>query len=439
MTPGTGQRPWRILSSALAARAVLALMLLLTISASAQEEPEQSLRIGLILPGSGEAEGTAGMLRDVVAESALMGATFAEEEFGFNAELLGLQLELLTVRADGAEEAREAAEQLLAEEEIFALVGGFDEGSALALAELAEQREIPFLNIGSSGDRLRGEECGRYTFHVEPSAAMYLDALVGWFIRAGFRSWYFVIEDTPEGEALYQRVRWSMRERHFGAREAGRTIVASDEGFDRAVDAVRRSRADVVLLLLQPDSQLAFMEQAEAGAVEAQVTGFPHSAAQTRNFFAASMEAAPGVGAGYRATAWEATLDAYGARELNARFAERWDRPMEPPAWTAYQAIKILFETVSLGGAGNGAEVVEFLESPQSVFDIWKGIGVTFRSWDHQLRQSLFLVDLMPEAESARELVTLVGELPAIYLPRTDPVERLDQLGDLRRESECDF
>ncbi|MEX2541454.1 MAG: ABC transporter substrate-binding protein [Trueperaceae bacterium] len=405
----------------------------------AQEEPAQSLRIGLILPGPDAAEGTAGTLSNAVAESALMGATFAEEEFGFNAELLGLRLELLTVRADGADGAREAAEQLLAEEEVFALVGGFGAGSALALAELAEQREIPFLNIGSSGDRLRNEECGRYSFHVEPSAAMYLDALVGWFIRAGFRSWFFVIEDTPDGEALYERVRWSMRERHFGARETGRAIVASDEGFDGAIEAVRRNRADVVLLLLGPDRQLAFLEQAEAGGVEAQVTGFPHPAAQTREFFAASMEAAPVVGAGYRATSWEATLDAYGARELNARFAARWDTTMEPPAWSAYQAIKVLFETVSLGGAGTGPEVVEFLENPQSVFDIWKGIGVTFRSWDHQLRQSLYLVDLMPEAESRRELVTLVGELPAIYLPRTDPVERLDQLGDLRRESECDF
>jgi len=30
-----------------------------------------------------------------------------------------------------------------------------------------------------------------------------------------------------------------------------------------------------------------------------------------------------------------------------------------------------------------------------------------------------------------------VGELPAIYMPGTDPIERLDQLGDLAAESSC--
>jgi len=36
-------------------------------------------------------------------------------------------------------------------------------------------------------------------------------------------------------------------------------------------------------------------------------------------------------------------------------------------------------------------------------------------------------------------MVSLVGELPAIYMPGTDPVERLDQLGDLRDRTRCAF
>jgi ABC transporter substrate binding protein (PQQ-dependent alcohol dehydrogenase system) len=414
----------------------------------AQEEPAQveqaredkaSLRIGLVLPASGGENRGAAELRSAVAESALMGATMAEEEFGFNAELLGFRLELLTAEAGDAAAARKAAGRLLADEGVFALIGGLADDQALALAEVAEERQVPFLNIGSSDDRLRNQACVRHAFHVAPSAAMYLDALAGWFIRAGFRNWAFVVAETPEGAAHYERIRWSMRQRHFGAREVARVRVAPGAGFEDALNALRRARPQVVLLLLEPERQLEFLERAEAAGLEAEVTGFPHTAAQTRAFFAASAAAAPALGAGYRAVAWEATLDAYGARELNARFAQRWGVPMDYPAWAAYQAIKIVFETVSLGGASDGAAAVRFLESPQSVFDVWKGIGVTFRPWDHQLRQSLYLVDVMAEAEEPRELATLVGELPAIYLPRTEPVERLDQLGDLARESECEF
>jgi hypothetical protein len=78
-----------------------------------------------------------------------------------------------------------------------------------------------------------------------------------------------------------------------------------------------------------------------------------------------------------------------------------------------------------------------------SVLDLHKGIGVSFRPWDHQLRQSLYLVSLNPQAGTGRDLASvqdrarLVGELPAIYMPGTDPVERLDQLGDIARRGVC--
>ena len=172
----------------------------------------------------------------------------AEEEFGSNAELLGMELDVILTTASDVDEAVQAAETLISKG-VFALVGGFGEEQALALSQLAEERQIPFLNIGSSSDRLRNEACHRYTFHIEPSAAMYLDALAGWFIRSGFRRWFFAYEDTPEGEALYERAAWSLKERHFGAREVGRAAVeTATSDFGEAIDAIRRANPEVVLL-----------------------------------------------------------------------------------------------------------------------------------------------------------------------------------------------
>jgi hypothetical protein len=68
---------------------------------------------------------------------------------------------------------------------------------------------------------------------------------------------------------------------------------------------------------------------------------------------------------------------------------------------------------------------------------------MTFRRWDHQLRQSLYLVKINPDATSSLELAamlaraSLVGELPAIYMPGTEPVERLDQLGEIDPSRTC--
>lgn len=394
-------------------------------------------RIGVILPKKIASPNAQTSLIDAVAEAARMGATLAQEELGLNAELLGRELVVETVTAADGDEALAQAERLV-DGGAFALVGGFGV-EAEALSAFAEARQMPFINIGSPSDALRNEACARYTFHVEASAAMYLDALAGWFVRSGFRRWFFVYADDAAGEALYQRARRTLSERHFGAQETGEAAVSPALVEPQAaLAAIERARADVVLMLLEPAEQLEFLRAYEAAGLEPAVTGFPYPAAQTRTFFAASVSAAPRAGVGYRATSWEATLDAYGARELNARFAARWGQPMDPPAWAAYQAVKILYEAALAAGT-EGSALVEYLESPLAVFDVWKGIGVTFRPWDHQLRQSLFLVKIDPEAETAWDLAALVGELPAIYMPRTDPVERLDQLGDLETDSQCDF
>ncbi|GAA6742093.1 hypothetical protein Thermus77359_22810 [Thermus oshimai] len=422
-------------SVSLTRRQVLALggsaLFLRTLEAWAQGE---ALRIGAVLlsrPGS-EWEARA-------VEALRMGLEMARDEYGENAALLGQRLDVVLREARDREVASQEAERLIRQEEVYALVGGLG-GQAEALMGVAERLRVPFLNVGDPSDRLRNEGCRRYAFHLEASAAMYLDALAAWFVQAGFRSWFLVYPEGREGQALYQRARKSLLERHFGAREVGRAVVApARPDFRPVLEALRRTRPQAVLLLLGAEAQLSFLAQYEPLGLPAQVTGFPYPETQTRAFFAASRARARRAGAGYRAVLWEAKLDAYGARELNARFLERYRRPMDPSAWAGYQSVKILYEAAAFGGGPEPARVRAYLENPQTVFDVHKGIGVSFRPWDHQLRQSLYLVKVSPEAQGAWDLATLVGELPAIYRPGTDPVERLDQIGDLRRESRCRF
>lgn len=432
-------------STALRALAALALMLS-TGSVGAQAaagEAAEPLRIGLVVPTPSAlpTDSLAGEAHAAVRRSLLQGAEMAEEEYAQNARFLGGGLELLTQEAVGAEAARAAARTLV-EEGATALVGGYGEGQAAALQEVAEELGVPFLNIGSGSDRLRNEACAPFTFHVAPSDAMYLDALLGWYVRSGFRRWFFVAADDPEGRARLDRVRWGLRQRHFGAREVGRRQVPTEpeafaEALDATIAAIERAKPEVVLLLLDPALQLAFLDHYEETGMEASVTGMPEIAAQTRAFFAASREAAPSAGTGFRATAWEASLDRYGAREINARYLERYGQPMETPAWAVYQTVKILYEAAFIGGARTPQALAGYLAGDAAVYDVYKGIGVTFRPWDHQLRQSLYLVEIDEDAEEAFGLANLVGELPALYLPRTDPVDRLDQLGDLENRSRC--
>lgn len=404
------------------------------------------IRIGVILPLRSGPEMRSTSPHDVVANAARMGAVMGGDEVGANAALLGMKLDVLLASSPDADAATRAAERLVATEDACALVGGFGEDQALAISKVAAARRVPFFNIGTPEDALRGESCNRYTFHVEASAAMYLEALAGWFVRAGHRRWFLVYDATPAGEALYRRFIRGVTANHWGAGEVGKAAIAPGQPtYNKEIQAIQKARPDVVLLLTGAQAQLSFCGQYEAAGIDARITGFPHPPAQTREFYNSLRQAAPKSGAGYRAMLWETTLDAYGARELNNRFMTRWGQPMDPAAWSAYQAIKIAYETAFGAMSLAGADMVAHLEQPATVFDVYKGIGVSFRPWDHQLRQPLYLVKIDANAhdgvdvESRARLATLVGELPAIYKPGTDPVERLDQIGDLKPESRCRF
>ncbi|HEX7004100.1 MAG TPA: ABC transporter substrate-binding protein [Trueperaceae bacterium] len=419
---------------------VTALLLSLSLwaSASAQGVFERPVRIGVILPPAAMEEVPVGEVPATVGQSARLGAQFARDELVHNAALLGIDVDILVEGAEDSEVVQ-VAERLVDEEGAFGLVGGFGREAAVQLSAFAAERGIPFMNIGWPGDELRNEQCSRYTFHVAPSDAMYLDALTGWFVRAGFRRWAFVYEDSDRGRDLYERTRWALEERHFGGREVARTRVsAQDPDWEAALKRLRSGEPEVVLALLDPRQQLEFLARSSEAGDTWQVTGFPHPETQTRSYYEAWVQSAPNDENLYRGSGWEATIDAYGARELNARFRQEMGTPMDVGSWAAYQGVRILYDSAIAARRLDGQALLEYMSSPAAVYDVWKGIGVSFRPWDHQLRQSLFLVHLA-RGEGELPQVTLVGELPALYLPRTDPLERLDQLGDLEAQSECDF
>src|SRR5690554_6189046 len=103
---------------------------------------QDTLRIGLVLPPEGE--GPVGEL----ARDALQGATFAVEEFEFNAMLVNLTLDVQIEHADTAEDAVAAADRLAeGETELAGIAGGFDLETTTALSAWAEEQGIPFLNL----------------------------------------------------------------------------------------------------------------------------------------------------------------------------------------------------------------------------------------------------------------------------------------------------
>lgn len=423
-------------------RRVLLSALLATPALQTQARAKEfNLRIGAILPlGGSLVPDSPNNLYDL-SETALRGLVSGEEDVAQNATLFGHDIKLLTANAPGAEAATRAAERLVSVNGVDVLIGGFTEDDARAIASVAQDTGRLFMNIAADSIALR-DGCNRHCLHLGASAAMYLDALAGWYMRAGFRRWIIVRGQGIEQDIRTTRAKGALEGRHWGA-EILAVLTAVREDFGDVAREIARLKPDVVLLLTDWHSQIDFLAQYDAERLPFPVAAYPEAATQTRKYYADVLRAAPNAGAGYRAALWEATLDAYGARELNARAAARWGRPLDPTGWAAYQAVKIAYDAAQLSGSTDGAALAAYLTHPDTVLDVHKGIGVSFRPWDNQLRQSLYLVRLnlavgaRLDVASLDARATLVGELPAIYMPGTDPVDRLDQLGDLQPFPEC--
>ena len=132
------------------------------------------------------------------------------------------------------------------------------------------------------------------------------------------------------------------------------------------------------------------------------------------------------------AAAWDASLTRYGADALNQRFRARFHEPMTPIAWAAWLSIKILWESALRQKSGDSSAIAEYLARDTTQFDGHKGQPLSFRSWDHQLRQPLYIVSTGTGTNARR--VTEVPE-PGAGPPR----DALDQLGTGREKSACRF
>jgi ABC transporter substrate binding protein (PQQ-dependent alcohol dehydrogenase system) len=135
----------------------------------------------------------------------------------------------------------------------------------------------------------------------------------------------------------------------------------------------------------------------------------------------------PVVGdAGLTAQAWAPGFERFGAPQLARRFARAAQRPMTGADWAGYMAAKAVVQAaLAQPAAVDAAGLLKTLKGPDFVLDGFKGVRLSFRPWDGQLRQPLLLTDGLGVAG----LAPVEGML--------HPKNVLDTLGADAPESAC--
>ncbi|HSM39326.1 MAG TPA: ABC transporter substrate-binding protein [Afifellaceae bacterium] len=241
----------------------------------------------------------------------------------------------------------------------------------LAMADAAGDRPAVLLNINATDDRLRGEDCRRNVMHIVPSRGMYTDALAQFLVWKKWRDWLLVI-GPDERDGLYaEAVRRSARK--FGAR------IVEERVWNFGPDARRTAQAEVPAFTQGVDYDMLIVadEVGVFGEYLMYRTWDPRPVAGTQ---------------GLSPSTWHLTHEQWGSAQLQSRFVKTNGRRMTALDYQAWAAIRAVGEAATRTRSAEPGEMEAYLKSPQFELAGFKGLPLTFRSWNWQLRQPILLV-----------------------------------------------
>jgi ABC transporter substrate binding protein (PQQ-dependent alcohol dehydrogenase system) len=274
-----------------------------------------------------------------------------------------------------------------------------------SLAAAVRGRDVLLFNVSEPDDSLRRDVCAPEFVHVYPSRAQLMDGLVQYVVS---RKWTNLLEfQGPKPADAAMTAAFEHSAQKFGAR------IVAQQKFKPGTDPRDREQNDPALLsAINRDFDVVFVADSDFDFVRT----VPYHLVRPRPVIG-SIDLEP--------VAWHWTWDHNGAPQVNSRFEKRANgRRMEGPDWAAWIAVKMIVQSVLHTRSAEFATDRSFILGDGS-FDGDKGLAVSVRPWDHQLRQAVLLAAPYEVVASA----PIEG-----FLHQTND---LDTLGDDQPESSC--
>jgi ABC transporter substrate binding protein (PQQ-dependent alcohol dehydrogenase system) len=311
-------------------------------------------------------ESSRGSLSEpLVADYGWQGARFGVDEINRSGQFLGKRyaLDKVSVPADG--DLASAAGPALSSGQRL-IIADLTAKDLLALAAIPEAKQALILDARTSDDTLRQQDCRANVFHLLPNWAMRADALAQFLAQKHWTRWFLLVGPAPEDQAYAAALR-------HGAESIGAHIVIekryqAGEGAPRIADVTHVPKPYDLLLVVDTNNTF--------GNSLAFNTWDPRLIAGTQ---------------GLTAVAWDSAFREYAARGIQYRFFLSASREMTERDYGSWLAASVIGEAIMRGNVSDAPGVRKFLLSDQFSVPANKGEGLTFRRWDHQLRQPLLL------------------------------------------------
>ncbi len=247
----------------------------------------------------------------------------------------------------------------------------------LRLADMPAAANALILDMRTSDDILRQQQCRANVFHLLPSQAMRTDALAQYLVWKRWPRW-FIIQGPTRQDAVYAAdIRRSAA--RYGARVVAEKTYDYNPGSRRSDTGYQQIQTQMPLATeVDADYDVIFV------ADQSDLFGdyLPY------NTYAAR----PVVGTqGLVASAWTPAYQEYAALQMQQRFDLFAHRGMTERDYGGWLAVRIIGNAVMRAGLTAPLAMRKYLRSKAFLVAGYKGQGLTFRRWDNQLRQPVLL------------------------------------------------
>ncbi len=347
----------------------------------------------------------------VVEDPGVWGARLAIKDNQTTGSFLGHKYELIEeVIAANADIGAAFAGHVAAGRHIF--IADLAREDLLAIANHPDAKSTLIFNGRVGDDDLRVKTCFPQVFHTALSRAMRADALIQFLV---WKKWteLFLLAGSTEGDQAYGAA-LKRAIRKFGAELVAEESYAydpiarrTDSGHiqvQRQMPLATQGAGDDYDVLLAVDENEIFGEYLPYN------TFAPRPVAGTHGLVPSS---------------WHRVQEQWGSTQFQRRFTKIAGRWMEERDYGAWLGVRSIGEAVTRTGSPDTAALRAYLRGPDFALGGFKGVGLSFRPWNQQMRQPVLLVN--------KRVLVSASPQPGFLHQRTP----LDSLGYDQPETDC--
>lgn len=285
------------------------------------------------------------------------------------------------------------------------------EKQILSIADKARDAGVLLFNVGNTDDSLREENCRINLFHTAPSRSMLADGLAQYLIWKQWPKWA-LISGSHDKDKLFADALRRSAERFGGQIVAEKTF--EDKGTSKQTDSgvvqIQKQMPVFTQDLADHDVLLVADESEVFGSYLPFRTWTPRPIAGT---------------AGMIPSSWHPASEQWGGAQIQNRFEKSAKRRMLSKDMNAWTAARIVGEAATRTQGVDPAKIEAFIRDEKFSVAAFRGQKVTFRKWNWQLRQPVFLGD-------GRGVITTSPQEGFLH-----QVSELDTLGVDQPETKC--